>query len=353
MSSSSGDSGVAFSHIVLVAKCSESFEAVVEFYSSLGLSTVRAATHEKAQKDIGHRGCIVSETWLHLFASRPESNITLRIVLADGEAAQRSSAAGDIRICLAAPDVKCIKEVLQAAGHAFTVHPDPVLPVDRIVTHDPLGTEVVFTPNVNTFSIPSSPEVKPIRQERDLAMPELELPFDGVRKNIGILTSGGDAQGMNPCVRAVVRMAIARRCRPFFIYEGYQGLVDGGDKIREAKWADVSGFLTRGGTMIGTARCKAFREVEGRRTGVHNLIKHGIDALVVIGGDGSLTGADRLRAEWPDHVAALGRDGRITAAEADKYRTLMIVGMVGSIDNDLASTDMTIGACSALERFCE
>ncbi|KAI9502515.1 phosphofructokinase-domain-containing protein [Coemansia spiralis] len=174
-----------------------------------------------------------------------------------------------------------------------------------------------------------------------------------IRKNIGILTSGGDAQGMNPCVRAVVRMAIARSCRPFFIYEGYQGLVDGGDKIKEANWTDVSGFLTLGGTMIGTARCKEFRELEGRRKGVLNLIKHGIDALIVIGGDGSLTGADRLRAEWPEHVQALEKDGLVSKEAADKYHTLMIVGMVGSIDNDLASTDMTIGACSALERICE
>ncbi|KAJ1946103.1 6-phosphofructokinase, alpha subunit, partial [Linderina pennispora] len=97
----------------------------------------------------------------------------------------------------------------------------------------------------------------------------------------------------------------------------------------------------------------AFRELEGRRTGVLNLIKNGIDALVVIGGDGSLTGADKLRAEWPSHVEALEKDGRISKETADKYRTLMIVGMVGSIDNDLASTDMTIGASSALTRICE
>ncbi|KAJ1933604.1 6-phosphofructokinase, alpha subunit, partial [Linderina macrospora] len=182
---------------------------------------------------------------------------------------------------------------------------------------------------------------------------KLEPATAGPKKNIGILTSGGDAQGMNPCVRAVVRMAIARNCNPYLIYEGYQGLVDGGDKIKKARWSDVSGFLTQGGTLIGTARCMAFRELEGRRTGVLNLIKNGIDALVVIGGDGSLTGADKLRAEWPSHVEALEKDGRISAEMAEKYRTLMIVGMVGSIDNDLASTDMTIGASSALTRICE
>ncbi|KAJ2767867.1 6-phosphofructokinase, alpha subunit, partial [Coemansia nantahalensis] len=353
MSSSSGDSGVAFSHIALVAKRAAEFDAAVEFYSSLGLSTVRAAAHDGPQRDIGHAGRIVRETWLHLFA-REECGITLQIILVDGEAAPPSNAPDGVRICLAAPDIKCVGEVLKANGYECTVHPDPTLPVDRIATRDPLGNEVLFTPVSHSFAIPSSPEVKPARQERDAGAPEPELPADGAhKKNIGILTSGGDAQGMNPCVRAVVRMAIARRCRPFLICEGYQGLVDGGDKIKEAKWSDVSGFLARGGTMIGTARCSSFREIEGRRASVQNLIKNGIDALVVIGGDGSLTGADRLRAEWSEHVAALEKDGRISAAEADRYRTLMIVGMVGSIDNDLASTDMTIGACSALQRICE
>ncbi|KAJ2782526.1 6-phosphofructokinase, alpha subunit [Coemansia javaensis] len=360
MSLGSSSSSVAFSHIVLVAKCREQFDQAVEFYSSLGLSTVRAATHDAPQRDIAHPHRIRAETWLHLFSARPENSFTLRIVHSDGgDDAEAPAAAKGVRICLAAPDVKVVSDALQASGCAFTVHPDPSQPVDRLVTHDPLGNEVLFTPTVNTFSIPPSPEVRPVPPERAAGMGELALgPGDGkgrqgARKNIGVLTSGGDAQGMNPCVRAVVRMAIARGCRPFFVYEGYQGLVEGGDKIREARWSDVNGFLRLGGTMIGTARCKAFREVEGRRTGVLNLIKRGIDALVVIGGDGSLTGADRLRAEWPEHVAALERDGRITAAEAARYRTLMIVGMVGSIDNDLTSTDMTIGAGSALERICE
>lgn len=74
-------------------------------------------------------------------------------------------------------------------------------------------------------------------------------------------------------------------------------------------WDDVRGFASLGGTLIGTARCAAFREVEGRRTAALNLVKHGIDALVVCGGDGSLTGADRLRDEWPEHLAALKERG--------------------------------------------
>ncbi|KAJ2866310.1 6-phosphofructokinase, alpha subunit [Coemansia erecta] len=340
----SSDLNLAFSHVGLVATSNSLFQKTVEFYQSFGFSTVRLTTHDVPRRDVAHSNTVISEAWLHLFASRPENNVTLRIIHSGGNDSEGATANG-------------AKGILNENGAQFTIHVDPETNDDRIATHDPLGNEVFFISQPNTFSIPSSPEVRPTPHGGIATPPSaLDLSSGGSvsrRKNIGILTSGGDAQGMNPCVRAVVRMAIARNCRPFFIYEGYQGLVDGGDKIKEASWADVSGFLTLGGTMIGTARCKEFREVEGRRKGVHNLIRHGIDALVVIGGDGSLTGADRLRAEWPDHVRELEKGGLISTEDADKCRSLMIVGMVGSIDNDLASTDMTIGACSALERICE
>jgi 6-phosphofructokinase 1 len=82
------------------------------------------------------------------------------------------------------------------------------------------------------------------------------------------------------------------------VYEGYQGLVDGGDRIRPVTWDNVSGIINRGGTVIGTARSGDFRQRDGRRRAVHNLVKAGIDRLVVIGGDGSLSGADLLRHAW-------------------------------------------------------
>ncbi|KAJ2724095.1 6-phosphofructokinase, alpha subunit [Coemansia sp. Benny D115] len=352
---SDSDFGIAFSHIALVTDCADLFRQTVQFYHSFGLSTVRHVRHDVPQKDVivnKKSSAVSQEAWLHLFGSRAENGVTLRIVQVVGEEVGCEELSNTIRICLATSKINEVKETLREANLGFTVHPDPKLNADRVATRDPLGNDVLFLTQPNTFSMPASPEVKPLSVD-EVVETDFDLSSNTTRKNIGILTSGGDAQGMNPCVRAVVRMAIARRCRPFFIYEGYQGLVDGGDKIREARWADVSGFLTLGGTMIGTARCKPFREIEGRRTGVLNLIRNGIDALVVIGGDGSLTGADKLRAEWPDHVAALEDAGSITKEQADKYRTLMIVGMVGSIDNDLASTDMTIGACSALERICE
>uniref|UniRef100_A0A5F9D5Z9 ATP-dependent 6-phosphofructokinase n=1 Tax=Oryctolagus cuniculus TaxID=9986 RepID=A0A5F9D5Z9_RABIT len=175
----------------------------------------------------------------------------------------------------------------------------------------------------------------------------------GVGKAIAVLTSGGDAQGMNAAVRAVVRVGIFTGARVFFVHEGYQGLVDGGDHIREATWESVSMMLQLGGTVIGSARCKDFREREGRLRAAHNLVKRGITNLCVIGGDGSLTGADTFRSEWSDLLSDLQKAGKITAEEATRSSYLNIVGLVGSIDNDFCGTDMTIGTDSALHRITE
>ncbi|CAF1170909.1 unnamed protein product [Adineta ricciae] len=170
---------------------------------------------------------------------------------------------------------------------------------------------------------------------------------------MGVFTSGGDAQGMNPAVRAIVRMGIYLGCKVYFIHEGYQGLVDGGNSIRQATWASVSGILDDGGTIIGSARCKEFRERPGRLRAAKNLIDHGINNIVCIGGDGSLTGANLFRKEWDSLLKELVETKEITQENADKYKNLNIVGLVGSIDNDFCGTDMTIGADSALHRVME
>jgi 6-phosphofructokinase 1 len=170
---------------------------------------------------------------------------------------------------------------------------------------------------------------------------------------LAVLTSGGDAQGMNPAVRAVVRTALNRGAEIFAVYEGWQGLVDGGDRIRPVTWDDVSGILNRGGTVIGTARSVAFRQREGRRRAAQHLVERGIDRLVVIGGDGSLSGADLLRQEWPSLLEELLAAGAIDQEAARRHPALMIAGLVGSIDNDMLGTDMTIGADSALHRIVE
>src|SRR5690606_28850154 len=106
-----------------------------------------------------------------------------------------------------------------------------------------------------------------------------------------------------------------------------------------------------GGTIIGTARSQAFRTRDGRKQGVRNLVMQGIDALVVIGGDGSLTGADLLRREWPELLQELVQDGEISPDIADRHRFLALAGLVGSIDNDMLGTDITIGADTALHRI--
>ena len=177
--------------------------------------------------------------------------------------------------------------------------------------------------------------------------------MQGKRRRIGVMTSGGDAPGMNAAVRAVVRTAISRGCEAYGIYEGYEGLVRGGDLIKQMHWDDVRGWLSEGGTLIGTARCKSFMERPGRLQGAKNLVTRGINALIICGGDGSLTGADIFRDEWPGLLSELVRKGELTAVQIKPFRHLNIVGMVGSIDNDMASTDATIGAFSSLARICQ
>ena len=169
-------------------------------------------------------------------------------------------------------------------------------------------------------------------------------------KAIGVLTSGGDAPGMNAAVRAVVRVGLHRGLKVFGIHSGWQGAVDGGDAIEEMQWWSVGGILQRGGTFLGSARCQEFRTREGRRKAAVNLYKLDVDGLVVIGGDGSLTGARILSEEWPEllrEAAALGQieldDGIVP--------TLAVVGLPGSIDNDTFGSDMSIGADTALHRI--
>ena len=148
-------------------------------------------------------------------------------------------------------------------------------------------------------------------------------------KSIGILTSGGDAPGMNAAIRAVTRAAIYNGLKAFGIYRGYKGLVT--DEIEEFTSQNVSNIIQMGGTILKTARCKEFKTPEGRATAYENMQKHGIDALVVIGGDGSLTGA------------------RMFAQEFD----VPCIGVPGTIDNDLYGTDTTIGYDTALNTILD
>jgi 6-phosphofructokinase 1 len=171
--------------------------------------------------------------------------------------------------------------------------------------------------------------------------------------NLAVFTSGGDAPGMNGAVRAVVRTALHHGIQPWVILEGYAGMVAGGDHLRPATTEDVGGILHRGGSVIGSARSEEFRTRDGRRRAAHHLVERGIEALVCIGGDGSLTGADRFREEWPELLDELVDAGELDREVADRFPQLQLVGLVGSIDNDMFGTDMTIGADTALHRITE
>ena len=151
----------------------------------------------------------------------------------------------------------------------------------------------------------------------------------GEIKCIGILTSGGDAPGMNAAIRAVTRAAIYNNLSVKAIYRGYKGLITG--EIQEFRTENVSNIIQRGGTILKTARCKEFTTPEGRAIAYENMKKEGIDALIIISGDGSLTGA------------------RIFAQEYD----VPCIGLPGTIDNDLYGTDTTIGYDTALNTILD
>ena len=176
---------------------------------------------------------------------------------------------------------------------------------------------------------------------------------DQQKHRLGILTSGGDAPGMNAALRAAVRTALEEGVVAVAIREGYRGLVEGGDAFKTMDWDAAGGIMHLGGTVIGTARCDEFRTREGRLRAVHNLVEAGIDRLIVMGGDGSLTAADTLHREWPELIAELVQQGRISEKAAEAHPHLALAGIGASIDNDMAGTDMSIGADTALHRIAE
>lgn len=188
--------------------------------------------------------------------------------------------------------------------------------------------------------------------EPQVTTSDLTIPHAPGTK-IGILTSGGDAPGMNAAVRGAVRAAYQAGAQPYGVFEGWQGAVEGGSGIRPLRWEDVGNLLHAGGTAIGTARCPEFRDYDGRQKAAQHLLEVGIDRLICIGGDGSLTGADEFREEWPQHVQELLDAGTIDETTAKKHPQLMVTGLVGSIDNDMVGTDSTIGADTALHRIVE
>ncbi|MBQ7478661.1 MAG: 6-phosphofructokinase [Selenomonadaceae bacterium] len=150
-----------------------------------------------------------------------------------------------------------------------------------------------------------------------------------IKKAIAVMTSGGDAPGMNAAARAVVRTALHEGVDVYGIHNGYKGMI--ADDIEQLNSRSVSDLIQRGGTFLGTARSKEFKTPEGRKKGFENLQKRGIEGLVIIGGDGSLTGGSLMSKEFG----------------------IPIVGLPGTIDNDVWGTDYTIGADTAANTIVE
>ena len=149
-------------------------------------------------------------------------------------------------------------------------------------------------------------------------------------KKIAVLTSGGDSPGMNAAVRAVVRKAMFHNIEVYGVYQGYLGLIN--DDIHKLELGSVGDIIQRGGTFLYSARCPEFKDPEVRKIGIENLRKRGIEGLVVIGGDGSYRGAQRISEEAPE---------------------IQTIGVPGTIDNDINGTDFTIGFDTALNTIIE
>lgn len=147
-------------------------------------------------------------------------------------------------------------------------------------------------------------------------------------KKIAVLTSGGDAPGMNACVRAVVRSGLKLGCEMYVIYEGYKGLVEG--RIEQVDRNFVSDIINRGGTILRSARLPEFKEEAYQKIAIKQLASYGIDSLIVIGGDGTYRGAQALASKG-----------------------ISVIGIPGSIDNDIASTEYCIGFDTAQNTICE
>ncbi|MBN08945.1 MAG: 6-phosphofructokinase [Flavobacteriaceae bacterium] len=148
-------------------------------------------------------------------------------------------------------------------------------------------------------------------------------------KKIGVLTSGGDAPGMNAAVRAVVRSCVFNKIECFGVYKGFQGLIDNNIKSMNAR--SVNNIINKGGTILKTARCKDFYKEEVRKKAYKSLKENGIDALVIIGGDGSFTASIIINKEFG----------------------VPIIGIPGTIDNDILGTSFTIGYDTALNTVIE
>ncbi|GAV53891.1 hypothetical protein ZYGR_0AK03930 [Zygosaccharomyces rouxii] len=345
----------------------ESFSKAVEFYKAFLLLEHRSVSSTSA---LLFNGVVSLKVELHEDASKQSEVDALLEDLKANSSVKDWRGMANESFVFNTSDILFAKQSLIEKKLPYQSYPNEVSPM-QVYTIDPLGNVIGVTSTKNAVSTkPTHPSI-PEHEGRTTALTSKVPSYSDLKsaadesfekaveasnvksqKAIGIMTSGGDAPGMNAAVRAVVRTAIYKGCRAYAIMEGYEGLVRGGPEyIKEFTWDDVRGWSSLGGTDIGTARCMEFKERKGRLKGAQHMIEAGIDALIVCGGDGSLTGADLYRSEWPSLLQELLEVGRISQEQYDRYKHLNICGIVGSIDNDMSTTDATIGAYSALDRI--
>ncbi|CCF56730.1 hypothetical protein KAFR_0B04340 [Kazachstania africana CBS 2517] len=375
MSSQEPCYGVAFRS--LATTDASVFKKTIQFYHLLGFSTIKEFDKFKHGQNplltSGTSEDSLKEVWLEAFKLSEIDDLGFRVPQQEASNKEQSQGAllkvrllmnkeqgtmdSTINVTYFSTE---LSEIANSFGNVVKKHSDSLISIV-----DPLGNEIQLTDFVHPSDAqPTSKDfyqnesTEATRSTSSLQADAINLLKSSLnayktKKKIAVMTSGGDSPGMNAAVRAVVRTGLHYGCDVYAVYEGYEGLLRGGDLLKKMSWEDVRGWLSEGGTLIGTARCMGFRQREGRKQAAGNLITEGIDALVVCGGDGSLTGADLFRSEWPSLVQELVKDGKFTAEQVAPYRNLTIVGLVGSIDNDMSGTDSTIGAYSALERICE
>lgn len=356
------------SYCTLTAHSKEAFEKTVKFYGEF---------LQLEKRSISDNSTLLFNCAVSLKVDLEVDEIKQKVAEAQYEQLKSGTITQDWRasvhesLVFNSADIQENKNYLVEENLPRQAYPTDLFPM-QLYTLDPLGNVVGVTSTKNAVStMPTRPPtadesvtsslVSKAPSYTDLKKavptsdnyPSLPATSDKPKKAIAVMTSGGDAPGMNANVRAIVRTAIFKGCRAFVVMEGYSGLVHGGPEyIKEFKWEDVRGWSSEGGTNIGTARCMEFKERKGRLLGAQHLIEAGVDALIVCGGDGSLTGADLFRSEWPSLIDELLKTNRITEEQHTRYKHLNICGTVGSIDNDMSTTDATIGAYSALDRIC-
>ncbi|KTW30802.1 6-phosphofructokinase [Pneumocystis carinii B80] len=340
----------------------ESYYKAIEFYCKIGFKEIfHYDCKEQHIKKLPGNFSFKSdrEIWLNILRGK-DKELTIKIQFFQDnnnkkpEKVLDNSQKGnpDMSYTLVVASLSTIICKLDEINVSYDLYPSQTFPLQATVK-DPLGNYINFTEKFSSFSHTQEKSVFLDPQKEEVSLNILDKKENISKRKIAVMTSGGDAPGMNAAVRSVVRMIIAMNCEAYFIYEGYKGLVEGGNMIKRAFWSDVRGWLSEGGTLIGTSRCMTFKEKQGKLSAVKNLILNEISSLIICGGDGSLTGANIFRSEWSSLIEELISTNVLTRKQVENHMNLHIIGLVGSIDNDMASTDVTIGAYSSLHRICD